>query len=324
MCMKPFTFAPRESPTPRVFYVIYKGLVVYGTRLLTSGHYWGEQLITETLSEPASASCITYVAAYALERTALWDILDSFPRSRRRVRRYAMLLALRTEMFRLGRRMIYERDGAAGSGEKHGDGRAFFQALSGTQGTDEAGNSLEHRTCIDWQVLASAAPKSALVDKVVENLIETGTRVSRVSQYHASRVSQYHAFRSTSTVTSSQPAANETNGGANMSAGSAAVQMEILREVAALRKAVTAMQRSVSRLQSNENTSEKSPRPRRSRSPMPTRDLNVFDDALTRGDSQPGGDFTVGDLQPFSRVVTQAVESVVINQAQADELESEV
>ena len=43
--MQPAVFAPGELATPGYFYVIHKGVALYGGRVLTSGKVWGHDMI---------------------------------------------------------------------------------------------------------------------------------------------------------------------------------------------------------------------------------------------------------------------------------------
>jgi hypothetical protein len=59
MAMQPNVFAPAERPAPHHFYVIKNGLVAYGTRMLSAGKMWGEEIVTESLDAFFTARCMT-------------------------------------------------------------------------------------------------------------------------------------------------------------------------------------------------------------------------------------------------------------------------
>jgi hypothetical protein len=59
MVMHPNVFAPAERPAPHHFYVIKNGLVAYGTRMLSAGKMWGEEIVTASMDAFFSARCMT-------------------------------------------------------------------------------------------------------------------------------------------------------------------------------------------------------------------------------------------------------------------------
>ena len=54
MRMEPFVFAPSELPEPHHLYVIHRGIVMHGLRVLTSGRMWGEEVLLDDTSTLAS------------------------------------------------------------------------------------------------------------------------------------------------------------------------------------------------------------------------------------------------------------------------------
>jgi hypothetical protein len=54
-------FAPSELPEATRLYIIHRGIVVHGGRVLTSGKMWGEELLLETKHKEQGtiARCMT-------------------------------------------------------------------------------------------------------------------------------------------------------------------------------------------------------------------------------------------------------------------------
>jgi len=94
MVMHPNVFAPAERPAPHHFYVIKNGLVAYGTRMLSAGKMWGEEIVTASMDAFFSARCMTYVHVFSISRRALKDVLAGFPESARVIKNAAMKIAM--------------------------------------------------------------------------------------------------------------------------------------------------------------------------------------------------------------------------------------
>lgn len=101
LALRPMTFAPTESPPPDHFYIVKKGIVQQGARLIKSGNYFGEEVILQSPPEEITVQCNTYVDAFAISREELWELLDRFPNDKRNVRKSAAWLALRLELRRM-------------------------------------------------------------------------------------------------------------------------------------------------------------------------------------------------------------------------------
>lgn len=150
--MEPFVFAPGELPEPSNLYIIHRGIVMHGLRVLTSGRMWGEEIIIynddsyggygggggggEGSAEAASgypaviARCMTYVEVYSIARPAFFQITNSFPEAKRLVRRRAVLVIARRGLVRLVKQLRAKK--------AEGDGRSFIDlvldAASASQG----------------------------------------------------------------------------------------------------------------------------------------------------------------------------------------------
>ena len=99
----PRVFAPSEVPEIEKLYIIHKGCVLFGGRVLTSGKLWGEDII---LCNPLNyttkvARCMTYVEAYCITRSTLMNIIEDFPIAQKVVKRSALKVAFRWCMTRI-------------------------------------------------------------------------------------------------------------------------------------------------------------------------------------------------------------------------------
>ena len=124
--MEPFVFAPGELPAPSNLYIIHRGIVMYGLRVLTSGRMWGEELILDGAHEapPSSqtiARCMTYVEVYSISRSAFFKVTNSFPEAKRIVRRRAVLVLARRGLVRLVKDLRAKK--------ADGDGRSFIDLV---------------------------------------------------------------------------------------------------------------------------------------------------------------------------------------------------
>ena len=95
LAMRPEVFGPSELPPPTNFYVVKNGIVACGIKLLVHGQSWGSEIITQSVSEPYRARCLTYVDVFVISKKSFWQILDTFPTSRHIVRKYATYMAMR-------------------------------------------------------------------------------------------------------------------------------------------------------------------------------------------------------------------------------------
>ena len=81
-------------------YVINRGLALYGARVLTAGKVWGDDviLLSDQLRSRFCARAMNYLETYTIDRDTLFEIAENYPKSRRAIRRQALLLALKRRM----------------------------------------------------------------------------------------------------------------------------------------------------------------------------------------------------------------------------------
>ena len=66
--MQAVVFTPQETPPTKSLYVIHKGIVLYGGRVLTSGKVWGEDCIINSphLQRRWCARAMNYLEVYMI------------------------------------------------------------------------------------------------------------------------------------------------------------------------------------------------------------------------------------------------------------------
>lgn len=105
MSMRPRVFSPNEVAPQRFLYVLQRGLVLYGGRVLTQGMPWGDDVILtdKRYFVPFLARAMTYVDVQCIAREELLDIVSAFPDSYKRLRKSAIKLALRRHLIEAAR-----------------------------------------------------------------------------------------------------------------------------------------------------------------------------------------------------------------------------
>lgn len=108
--MAPTIMAPGEISPPGNLYVISRGRVMYGGRILSRGSWWGDDII---LSDsrwciPFLARAIAYTDVTTISKEKLMEIVETHPVSVRCLRRSTALLALRRAIIFTARRHVQE------------------------------------------------------------------------------------------------------------------------------------------------------------------------------------------------------------------------
>jgi len=105
LAMRPRTFAPNDIAPQRSLYVVHRGIVVFGSRVLSRGMSWGDDVILSDprYALPFLARAMTYVDVGMLDRNSLVSILSDYPTSKENVRRATILLALRRHIVNIAR-----------------------------------------------------------------------------------------------------------------------------------------------------------------------------------------------------------------------------
>ena len=102
--MHPIVFSPHELPPPRTLYVIRSGIVLRNSAILTSNEVFGEDVCVEDPGEEITPTrCMTYVEVLALSQSRLFQIISSFARAQKLVRRIEVLYLLRRSIMRVAR-----------------------------------------------------------------------------------------------------------------------------------------------------------------------------------------------------------------------------
>ena len=107
MAMELMVLSPGEVAPKRSMYVIQRGLVLYGMRVLHGGDVWGDDVILENEAHalPYVARAATYVEVVMLSRAKLLEAITRFPASLVVLKRAGAYLALRRHMIVAAREM---------------------------------------------------------------------------------------------------------------------------------------------------------------------------------------------------------------------------
>jgi len=100
MAMEQKVLAPGEVAPQRQLYVISRGTVMFGGRILSRGMAWGDDILLTNakLFLPYMARAITYVDVTALSADKLMDVVCSYPVSQKALRKHVLHLALRRQI----------------------------------------------------------------------------------------------------------------------------------------------------------------------------------------------------------------------------------
>ena len=97
MAMEPKVLAPGEVAPNRHLYVISRGSVIFGGRVLSRNMCWGDDVILENPANFIShlARALSYVDVTSLSRETLLGIISAYPNSEYSLKRHTLWLALR-------------------------------------------------------------------------------------------------------------------------------------------------------------------------------------------------------------------------------------
>jgi len=97
MAMQPKVLAPKELAPNRQLYVINRGLIMFGSRILSHGMTWGDDVILTNRKWflPFFARAMAYSDVAYVTRAALYELAAPYPETVRKMRRATLVLALR-------------------------------------------------------------------------------------------------------------------------------------------------------------------------------------------------------------------------------------
>jgi hypothetical protein len=95
-CMVANVYAPFELPERGRLYVLHKGVVMNGGTILTTGRWWGEDMIvhSEMYRKQLVARALTFLETYSIDRGTLYRLAEAFPEALQRLRLRAVIMAL--------------------------------------------------------------------------------------------------------------------------------------------------------------------------------------------------------------------------------------
>ena len=96
MHLTPMVFTPGELVPIGYLYIVHRGIALYGGRVLTGGRVWGDDMILAlpALQRRWCARAMNYLEVLMLSRDTLITTAGYFPETARRIRRFAVRLAL--------------------------------------------------------------------------------------------------------------------------------------------------------------------------------------------------------------------------------------
>jgi len=120
MLMTSRTFTTGEVAVKGYLYVVMRGIVLFGGRVLTAGMWWGDDVLLydESYFSPHSACAMSYVSALRISKQDLTSVISKFPAAQCKVRRFTILLAMRRHLINQAR-LVKESEGLTDSSIKH-------------------------------------------------------------------------------------------------------------------------------------------------------------------------------------------------------------
>jgi len=103
MAMHLRVLAPGEVAPLRHLYVVQRGVVLWGGRVLSQGMVWGDDILLQNkeLFLPFPAKAMSYTDVTSLSREALLRTIESFPLSATQIRWAAIRLALKRRLLQM-------------------------------------------------------------------------------------------------------------------------------------------------------------------------------------------------------------------------------
>ena len=101
-------FAPGDKPPIGYLYIVHSGIALYHARIITKGRIWGEDTIlhSNSLREVACARAMNFLEVYYITRDELMALAERFPSTYKKVRRYAIFMALSRKMVHMDKEKV--------------------------------------------------------------------------------------------------------------------------------------------------------------------------------------------------------------------------
>jgi hypothetical protein len=119
-------FAPNELlDEPDVLYMLVRGVVVLGGRVLSNGAMWGEDMVLSCVEyqDTHAAMSLTYVEVKILSKSALMETAEYFPKAAAAMRRCVAKLAARRGLLHEAKKMkVAKEDRVKATAEATADG----------------------------------------------------------------------------------------------------------------------------------------------------------------------------------------------------------
>lgn len=94
--LRAMVYAPNEIIPGNELHIVMRGVAAQAGRIITRGNVWGEDMILEnhTLANLRPVRALTYIDVSAISREELFDVLNEFPLTRKKIQRAALLMAI--------------------------------------------------------------------------------------------------------------------------------------------------------------------------------------------------------------------------------------
>ena len=152
--MQARVFSPGEAPAIGFMYIVHRGIAMHNAKLITKGNVWGEDIIlsSKVLRSKAQARAMNFLEVYYTTRSVLMYLARVYPKTGRKIRREAVLLALRREIIRTAKSKL-------GVGQddliaKAVRAKQLMNNLPGGTGGDSFANLMEQMELakhVDWK-----------------------------------------------------------------------------------------------------------------------------------------------------------------------------
>ena len=106
LSLQPHVFAPNERTPDEALGILYQGVAIFESKLLTRGNIFGLEgllLSNKSLRVNCTGRMMTFVHCHMLSKSSFTDIMKRFPKARKAARRATILLALRRRLVKIAR-----------------------------------------------------------------------------------------------------------------------------------------------------------------------------------------------------------------------------